>query len=128
MSSSCWCAFCDKEMLSESLSIICQGYITCGSATCEGRAKANANAIAKEALVKEVHKSRMVVFSTLTPEDDDTWRLVPRIEHPVALSNIDVMSHMKIGHYVLDDETGLYYCSKTSNDVIRETQKSAEQL
>ena len=124
MSSSCWCAFCDKEMMAENLATIVVGYITCGNLICQRQAKETLKAILREEAAKEIHKSRMVIFSTKTPEVDDTWRLVAQKDHPVALENIEVMSQMKIGHYILDEETKLYYCAKTSFDAISQAKET----
>ena len=127
MSKKCYCQFCDKEMMAENMATMVQGYITCGSAKCTARAKQNTKDIAAEQAAIVGHKDRMVVFSTLTPEDDNTWRIIAQKNHPHALRDISVMSQMKLGHYVFDTESKLYYSAKTANEVIKQVQESVKE-
>lgn len=118
MSYECHCQFCDKSILSENLATIVEGYITCGNPQCAAQAKNTTNAIDAEQAAKVEYKERMVVFSTLTPEDAGTWRLIPQKDHPHELRNVEVMSEMKLGHYIFDEKTKLYYSAKTNSEVM----------
>ena len=117
---SCFCQFCDKEIAAENLATLEQGYITCGNLNCIRRAKNTARELLTEELRKVEHKARMVVFSTKTPEVDDTWRIVEQKNHPEVLRNVEVMSFMKQGHFVYDEEEKTYYCTKTGFEVLNQ--------
>lgn len=127
MSYECHCQFCDKSIISENLATIVEGYITCGSSACMAKAISNTKEFAAEAAAKVEYKGRMVVFSTLTPEDDSTWRIVKQKDHPKVLRNVEVMSQMKIGHYVFDEETKLYYSAKTTSEVVKQSRESVKE-
>tara|TARA_R110002096_G_C14661910_1_gene728346 strand:+ start:31075 stop:31464 length:390 start_codon:yes stop_codon:yes gene_type:complete len=121
---SVWCQFCDKEMMFEKQATIVSGFITCGSHQCQSRANGRVEEFAREALAKEEHQSRMCMFSTKTPEDDSTWRLVAQKDHPEAVKNVDVMGHLRLGHMLFDEEEKVYYCAKTSLEVINQAKES----
>lgn len=123
---SCFCQFCDKEMMFENQATMVEGFITCGNHDCQRKANANVEAFAREALAKEEHQSRMCIFSTKTPEDESTWRLVAQADRPAATQNVDVMGHMKLGHMLFDEEEKVYYCAKTSLEVINQAKAGIE--
>lgn len=121
---SVFCQFCDKEMLVEHESNNEQGFITCGGADCRAKANHRVKEYAREALAKEEHNTRMCIFSTKTPEDDSTWRIVAQKDRPAATQNVDVMGHLKLGHMIFDEEEKVYYCAKTSLEVINQCKES----
>ncbi len=126
MSHECNCQFCDKEISAENMATIVYGYITCGNLFCIRQAKENVKQNAREAAAKVEYKGRMVIFSTKTPEVDATWRPVAQKDHPLALENIEVMSQMKLGHFVFDEEEKVYYCAKTSLEAINQAKEKID--
>ncbi len=120
---SCFCQFCDKEMMAENLATIEHGFITCGNLNCISKAKHNVAEFAREAIASEEHTRRMVVFSSKTPEVDNTWRIVEPKDHPAALGNVEVMSQMKLGHFLFDEEEKIYYCTKTGLEVMNQVRE-----
>ncbi len=107
--------------MAENMATIICGYITCGAHQCQIKAEETTKAFIREEAAKVEHKGRIVVFVTLTPEDESTWRMVGQKDQPAALRNVDIMGQMKaFGHMIFDEETKLYYCVKTSLEVINQ--------
>ena len=124
MSYKCNCQFCDKEMAAENLATMVGGYITCGNLHCQRKAQENIKQTIREEAARVEHNSRMVVFSTLNPEDESTWRVADKKSLPEALRNVDIMGQMKaFGHMLFEEDTKLYYCVKTSLEVINQVKE-----
>jgi len=114
-----WCQFCDKEMRLEESIVYIQEYITCGHSNCERKAKEMAKAIYEEQNRKE---EEIVIFKTMTPKDDKSWRVVPVDEHPEFLSEPFVMTLLIEGQianiYHPNSLKEVYYCARKKLDVI----------
>ena len=119
----CHCQFCDKKMMAENLATKVCGYITCGAHQCQIRAEALTKEFIRSEEARVEHTGRMLIFSTKTPEDESTWRLVEQKDHPACLTNVDVMGQLEAGHFLLIEDEGLYFCSKSSHDVLKEVKK-----
>ncbi len=96
------------------------GYITCGAHQCQIKAEENTKAFIREAAAKVEYKSRMLIFSTKTPENDSTWRIVAQKDHPAAFDDVHVMGQMQAGHYVFLEDEKLYFCAKEAHEVNKE--------
>lgn len=114
-----WCQFCDKEMRLEESVVYIREYITCGHSNCIRKAKETANAIFEEQNQKE---EEIVIFKTMTPKDDKSWRVVPINEHPEFLSEASVMTLLMEGQianiYHPNSLKEVYYCARKKIDVI----------
>ena len=120
----CHCAFCDKMMMAENLATMVCGYITCGAHNCQVKAEETTKHYMKLEAAKVEHTSRMLIFSTKTPEDDSTWRLVKQSDHPAALTDVHVMGQMKVGHYMFLEDEKMYFCAKPSHEVLKEVREN----
>lgn len=114
-------------MLAENMATIVCGYITCGAHQCQIKAEENTKAFMREEAAKVEHKSRMILFSTKTPEDDSTWRIVSQKDHPAALNDVHVMGQLQAGHYLFLEDEKMYFCAKEAQEVIKEVQTSLDE-
>tara|TARA_R110000803_G_scaffold5230_6_gene17351 strand:+ start:5579 stop:5974 length:396 start_codon:yes stop_codon:yes gene_type:complete len=119
----CHCQFCDKEMLAENLATKVCGYITCGDHQCQIRAENTTKEFIREEQAKVVHKARMIIFSTKTPEDERTWCLVEQKDHPACLADVHIMGQMEAGHFLHIEDEDLYLCARSVHEVIKEVKK-----
>lgn len=93
------CQFCDKEMRIE-LSVVYQNdFITCGSQDCTDKAFANAQFHYDDARREEMD---VMVFSSKTPEDDNSWRVVAEANYPPEIHDYDIVSKMLEGFSIYD--------------------------
>ena len=120
----CHCAFCDKMMLAENLSTKVCGYITCGSHQCQIEAENLTSHFIREEVSKVEHHTRVLVFSTPTPEIDSTWRLVAQKDHPAAMKDVHVMGQMQAGHFMHIEDEDLYFCVKSPSEVLKEVKEA----
>jgi len=116
----CNCQFCDKEMLAENMATMVCGYITCGAHQCQIEAENVTTHFIREEISKVEHNARVLVFSTKTPEDDKTWRLVVQKDHPAAMKDVHVMGQMQAGHFMYLEDEKIYFCVKSPSEVLKD--------
>lgn len=95
-----FCQFCDKEMRFEQSVVYQHDYVTCGKGKCLKQANTAHRELYSEEVAKQEQAKQsarmVVVFRSETPEDDESWRSIPREEHPEFLQDEDVMSKLLI--------------------------------
>jgi len=94
---SVFCQFCDKKMMFEEQATIVEDYITCGKSSCQLKAKGNAKEFKAEQLAHTAEKVKVCVFATLDFEDESSWRLIHKVQHPSFLENPHMMTHLLVG-------------------------------
>lgn len=93
-----YCQFCDKEMVfAQSIKYV-QEYITCGAQGCADKATEMA-AMPDKPFKLEDNKpkeesSNVIFFSTKTPEDDASWKVVKPQHIPEALKEHEVLKEL----------------------------------
>lgn len=116
-----WCQFCDKEMVIEQSVVYAEGYITCGESACVAAAKAVTQEIINEE-PQQATKGQFVIFSTMTPKKDDSWRIVHPKDHPPFLNNEEAMTKLFEGEIanVLQPNKlkEIYYCAMPLDKVL----------
>lgn len=121
-----FCQFCDKEMVLEASAVHEEGYITCGKAQCISQARSTAESLRKERELKTV---RLLIFKSKTPEDTDTWRVVPKDQYPEFITDREVAKGLFEG-YVIGMQTAdggdpeMFYCARKADDVLRQINKA----
>lgn len=120
--SKCWCAFCDKEMATEAYAIYIRDYVTCGGESCINKAKSVYDELLDENKAK-TKKDNVLIFSTKTPDKEDSWKIVAKEDHPDFLANHDIVAEMLYGNLYRDKtktKKEMYYCAILSGDIIIE--------
>ncbi len=125
-----WCQFCDKEMVIEQSVVYAEGYITCGSVPCVAKAKETAIAIAEDRPVN-TNEGKFVIFSTLTPKDEKSWRIVLPEDHPPFLKNEEAMTKLFEGEmanvFHPNHLKEVYYCAMSLEKVIADVQEANDE-
>lgn len=125
-----WCQFCDKEMKLHASVVYELEYITCGASECMNKARTNAVAIANEENMKKLD---IIVFSSLTPEDTDSWRMVDVEKYPEFITECPEIVEQMLdeGHVVNVEapegckEPEVFYCIKYKKDVLKQAHEAA---
>jgi hypothetical protein len=122
-----WCQFCDKKLIIKQSVILVEDYITCGSVKCGDQARSTDNAIHKE-LNTPLIGDTLVIFSTTTPEDNDSWRILKERYHPDFIKNPDVMSKMVEGEIAsletkdhLTEKTETFYRAQKVSEILKQS-------
>jgi hypothetical protein len=120
-----FCQFCDKEMLFEGSIVYEQGYITCGGASCTSKAGKEYKALEEEYSVKT---AKLLIFKSPTPEDNDTWRIVPKDEYPDFIRDTEVLKGLFEGYVIglqKDEDTPaeMFYCARNTVEVLKQLSK-----
>lgn len=113
-----WCQFCDKEMRLQESIVEVNHYITCGGASCEAKAKETAEAIYQEELAKS-RQFDVILFSTKTPEDDESWRGVEEDDYPMYINDPEIMAKMLEGCSIYIEDEDLHYAAMKTQDYIK---------
>ena len=113
-----FCQFCDKEMMFEKQATMVDDYITCGSVSCQHKAKELVKDIVDDKKRLDLPKQAICIFSTLTCEDDTSWKLIHESKHPPFLNDTEIMGHMiKGGIVTIECEDGeVSYRAKTAKE------------
>ena len=93
-------------------------YITCGAIACEANAKQTADDIYQEELAKE-RQFDVIVFSTKTPEDDESWRGVEKEDYPMYINDPEIMAKMLDGCSIYIEDEDLHYTAIKTQDFIK---------
>lgn len=125
-----WCQFCDKEMVIEQSVVYAEGYITCGSDKCVDKAKEVATAILAEPPKKEC-EGKFVIFSTMTPKDEGSWRIVSPEDHPDFLKDESAMTRLFEGDmanvYHPNHLKEVYYCAMSLEKVLADLKEAGDE-
>ena len=111
------CQFCGLDMIFKASVVDIKGYITCGKDTCISEANAAANRFydLNPAVAVEV-----LIFHTETPEDDASWRLLPKEDHPQFFRAEGVMTRMINGDIVNLKGFDMFYVARLKSEVEKE--------
>jgi hypothetical protein len=107
-------------MVIEQSVVYAEGYITCGSDKCVAAAEALVQAILNEDPTRATD-GKFVIFSTMTPKDEDSWRIVPVEDHPDFLKDEAVMTKLFEGEmanvFHPNHLKEIYYCAMSLEKV-----------
>jgi len=123
-----FCQFCDKEMRLEQSVVYEKDYITCGNHVCVTKARKTAADIAEERTLKT---AKLLIFKSTTPEDSDTWRVVPKDQYPSFFNDKEVLQGLFEGCVVSvqprdESEAEVFYCARHADEVLRQLQSERE--
>lgn len=127
---STWCQFCDHKMMFEKQATIVEGYVTCGAAACQLKAKGNAKEIKDGQDLQSAEKIRVCIFSSSNFEDETLWKLLHEDKHPAFLQDPKMMSHLLVGGIItIECEDGdISYCAKSAKEVTEDVKSHLEDV
>ncbi len=114
-----FCQFCDKELKLEPYVVYIKSYITCGSVACTAKAEQVSDELLDEYRAK-TKEDNVIIFSTKTPDIEDSWQIVAANSHPEFLANHDIVAEMLEGKLYRDKTKTLkemYYCAMLTKDI-----------
>ncbi len=123
-----FCQFCDKEMMLTESVVHIKEYITCGRLPCVKKAKANDRYYAPTPEESDQILVSVVLFSTKTPEDYDSWLPLKPDKHPTFLKDQAVLSRLLNGDVVNLKDSEDCYRALPSNDLKKSDFPYAVQL
>lgn len=112
-----YCQFCDKEMKLEESVVYVKQYVTCGATSCYMRAKRVAKDFQIEReRIEAIKEVPIIVYTSKTPEDLDSWTIIGKEDHPEYLSSIKIMSRLIDGYVVTAEGSGDSYCARLKSE------------